>query len=46
MAFEKKFNSLMNTNKGTENQFLKEGMKENSVTQSENGAKKYSNLIN
>ena len=43
MAFEKKFNSLMDhTNKGAENQFLKEGMKETSVTQSKNGAKKYS----
>ena len=42
MAFEKKFNSLMNTSKGAENQFLKEGIKETSVTQSKNGAKKYS----
>ena len=43
MAFEKKFTSLMDyTNKGTENQFLKEGIKETSVTQSKNGAKKYS----
>ena len=43
MAFEKKFTSLMDyTNKGAENQFLKEGMKETSVTQSKNGAKKYS----
>lgn len=42
MAFEKKFNSLMNTSKGAENQFLKEGVKETSVTQSKNGAKKYS----
>ena len=38
MIFEKKLSSLM----GTGNQFLKEGMKETSVVQSENGAKKYS----
>lgn len=41
MVFEKKLSSLMDTNKGTENQFLKEGMKETSVVQSGNGAKKY-----
>ena len=41
MVFEKKLSSLMDTNKGAENQFLKEGMKETSVVQSGNGAKKY-----
>ena len=41
MVFEKKLSSLMDTNKGTENQFLKERVKETSVVQSGNGAKKY-----
>lgn len=46
MAFEKKLSSLMNVTKGTENQFLKEGLKETSVTSSGNGAKKYSTTGN
>lgn len=46
MAFEKKLSSLMNVEKGTENQFLKEGLKETSVTSSGNGAKKYSTTGN
>lgn len=46
MVFEKKLSSLMGTNKGTENQFLKEGLKETSVTFSGNGAKKYSTTGN
>lgn len=46
MAFEKKLSSLMNVTKGTENQFLKEGLKETSVTSSGNRAKKYSTTGN
>lgn len=46
MAFEKKLSSLMNVEKRTENQFLKEGLKETSVTSSGNGAKKYSTTGN
>lgn len=46
MAFEKKLGSLMSVDKGTENQFLKEGLKETSVTFSGNGAKKYSTTGN
>lgn len=46
MAFEKKLSSLMNVDKGAENQFLKEGLKETSVTSSGNGAKKYSTTGN
>lgn len=46
MAFEKKMDSLMNVGKGTENQFLKEGLKESSVVLSGNGAKKYSTTGN
>lgn len=42
MAFEKKLGSLIDIKEGAENQFLKEGLKETSVTESGNGAKKYS----
>lgn len=46
MAFEKKLSSLMKIDKETENQFLKEGLKETSVVSSGNGAKKYSTTGN
>lgn len=42
MAFEKKLSSLIEVHKEAENKFLKEGLKETSVTSSGNGAKKYS----
>ena len=46
MAFEKKLNFLIDTGEKVESQFLKEALKETSVVESGNGAKKYSTTGN
>lgn len=46
MAFEKKLGSLMEKAENIQNQFLKEGLKESSITTSGNGAVKYSTTGN
>lgn len=46
MAFEKKLGFLIDTGEKVENQFLKEALKETSVVESGNGAKKYSTTGN